>query len=268
MCSISRKPLLCNIPFSVQNWSRKGIIKKDTRTEFSSAFSSSQNHVFKLPFFKFSPGSPNAHTTEETEKFLNCIFTLFLSLSIGVLTVSSPLMATAQVSSKPSGGDSIMASRRALFDPVSEKERELSQIFESRVAKAVEDLEKGREAQANGEFEKALSLFSQVVDQNGDLALASYARVGRAVTLYEVGDRSQAILEMEDMSIALKGYPEIHAALAAAFYSDKHALAPAEKQFTLATLLDKRYTDVNWVAENKHWPPSLLQSLQKFLSLQ
>lgn len=47
----------------------------------------------------------------------------------------------------------------------------------------------------------------QITQNNGDLALAEYARVGRAVNLYEVGDRAEAILEMEDMSLILKGYP-------------------------------------------------------------
>ncbi|KAL6223161.1 hypothetical protein ACLB2K_006551 [Fragaria x ananassa] len=35
------------------------------------------------------------------------------------------------------------------------------------------------------------------------------ARVGRALTLYEVGNRNDAITEMEDVSMSLKGYPEV-----------------------------------------------------------
>lgn len=33
--------------------------------------------------------------------------------------------------------------------------------------------------------------------------------MGRALALYEVGDREEAIAEMEDVSISLKGYPGI-----------------------------------------------------------
>lgn len=40
-----------------------------------------------------------------------------------------------------------------------------------------------------------------------DFALSDYARVGRALALYEVGDKDEAIAEMEDVSISLKGYP-------------------------------------------------------------
>ncbi|CAK9142675.1 unnamed protein product [Ilex paraguariensis] len=115
------------------------------------------------------------------------------------------------------------------------------------------------------------SFWIAVVVNYKDLALTEYARVGRAIALYEVGDRGQAIAEMEDVSISLKGYPgggsEVHAALAAALYVDKHALLLAENQFTIATLLDPHYTDLSYVRETKHWPPSLVSSLEHFITL-
>ncbi|KAK3017560.1 hypothetical protein RJ639_006774 [Escallonia herrerae] len=107
----------------------------------------------------------------------------------------------------------------------------------------------------------------KVVNNYKELALSDYARVGRALTLYEVGDKDEAIAEMEDVSISLKGYPEVHAALAAALYADKHAPLLAENQFTIATLLDPHYTDLSYVRETKHWPPSLVSSLQNFITL-
>ncbi|KAB5556416.1 hypothetical protein DKX38_007325 [Salix brachista] len=63
-----------------------------------------------------------------------------------------------------------------------------------------------------------------MVENYKDFAFSDYGRVGRALSLYEIGNREEAIAEMEDVSISLKGYPEIHAALAAALYADKHAL--------------------------------------------
>lgn len=129
------------------------------------------------------------------------------------------------------------------------------------------------------------------------MAFSEYARVGRALALYEVGDREEAIAEMEDVSISLKGYPgifieflhsmimlqkenfhfylilhfftqaEIHAALAAALYADKHATLLAENQFAIATLLDPHFTDLSYVRDTKHWPPSLISSLQHFITL-
>ncbi|XP_057415565.1 uncharacterized protein LOC130710360 [Lotus japonicus] len=153
------------------------------------------------------------------------------------------------------------------YDPVTAPERDASALISQRVAKGVELLEKGRELQAQGDFNGALDYFSQVIDSYKDLAFSEYARVGRALVLYEVGDREQAIAEMEDVSISLKGYPEVHAALAAALYSDKHAPLLAENQFTIATLLDPHFTDLSYVRNTKHWPPSLVSSLQHFITL-
>ncbi|KAL2628778.1 hypothetical protein R1flu_013464 [Riccia fluitans] len=143
-----------------------------------------------------------------------------------------------------------------------------NEAFRARISLAIDLLEKGQNAQAQGDYGKALRLYEEVKQTAGDLALAEYARVGHAVTAYEVGDRNEAITEMEDVSIALRGYPEIHAALAAALYVDKHAPLPAEKQFNIATLLDPRYTNLKWVEENRHWPPSLINSLKRFITLQ
>lgn len=154
-----------------------------------------------------------------------------------------------------------------MYDPVSTSEREASALVSERVSQAVELLEKGRELQAQGDFSAALHYFSKVIESYKDLAFSEYARVGRALALYEVGDREQAIAEMEDVSISLKGYPEIHAALAAALYEDKHAALLAENQFAIATLLDPHFTDLSYVRDTKHWPPSLISSLQHFITL-
>ncbi|XP_038901434.1 uncharacterized protein LOC120088306 isoform X2 [Benincasa hispida] len=131
------------------------------------------------------------------------------------------------------------------FDPVSRSEREASAAISRRVSEAVELLDKGRELQALGDFNQALLYFTKVIDKYKDFAFSDYARVGRALALYEIGDREEAIAEMEDVSISLKGYPEVHAALAAALYVDKHAALLAENQFTIATLLDPHYVDIS-----------------------
>lgn len=47
----------------------------------------------------------------------------------------------------------------------------------------------------------------QVIEKYKDFAFSDYARVGRALALYEVGDKEEAIAELEDVSISLKGYP-------------------------------------------------------------
>ncbi|KAM7513836.1 hypothetical protein LguiA_003419 [Lonicera macranthoides] len=176
-----------------------------------------------------------------------------------LLLFSLPISITIQL-----GSGSALA---AGFDLVSPAERDASMEVSRRVDEAVELLERGRELQAKGDYHQALDCFAQVVKDYKDFALSDYARVGRALALYEVGDKDEAIAEMEDVSISLKGYPEVHAALAAALYADKHAPLLAEIQFTIATLLDPHYTDLTYVRETKHWPPSLVSSLQNFITL-
>lgn len=90
---------------------------------------------------------------------------------------------------------------------VTEAERAASAAVSRRVGEAVGLLEHGRALQAQGDFAAALASFTRVVAEYKDLALSEYARVGRALVLYEIGDRDQSIAEMEDVSIALKGYP-------------------------------------------------------------
>ncbi|KAJ9536906.1 hypothetical protein OSB04_029639, partial [Centaurea solstitialis] len=159
-----------------------------------------------------------------------------------LLLLSLPISLTA-VELSSSSSSAVAAS---IFDPITESEKAASSEVARRVAEAVELLEKGREFQAKGDYVKALQYFTQVVREYKDFALSEYARVGRALALYEVGDKNEAISEMEDVSISLKGSPEVHAALAAALYSDKHASVLAENQFAIATLLDPNYTDLGY----------------------
>ncbi|PWA34667.1 Tetratricopeptide-like helical [Artemisia annua] len=175
-----------------------------------------------------------------------------------VLLLSVPLISLASTS---------CCWGASVFDPLTEAERAASNEVTRRVEEAVDLLEKGRDFQAKGDYVQALQCFTQVVTEYKDFALSEYARVGRALTLYEVGDKNQAIAEMEDVSISLKGSPEVHAALAAALYSDKHAPLLAENQFTIATLLDPKYSDLGYVKDTKHWPPSLVRSLEDFITL-
>ncbi|KAG5245066.1 hypothetical protein OIU76_002759 [Salix suchowensis] len=217
-----------------------------------------------LPSPPPSPPTPNQNTT--TRRLL--LFSLPL-LTTATTTNLLPLSTTgAQI---PSVNSSIqLNSCWALaesYDPVSQAEKEASTAISKRVSEAVELLEKGREFQAQGDFSEALLYFTLMVENYKDFAFSDYGRVGRALSLYEIGNREEAIAEMEDVSISLKGYPEIHAALAAALYADKHALLLAENQFSIATLLDPHYTDLSYVKETKHWPPSLVSSLQQFITL-
>ncbi|CAD6268105.1 unnamed protein product [Miscanthus lutarioriparius] len=162
------------------------------------------------------------------------------------LLVSSALLLAASSSASTAAGAQAAGEEGGLAGysgpppVVTEAERAASAAVSRRVGEAVGLLELGRELQARGEFPEALASFTRVVREYADLALSEYARVGRAL---------------------------IHAALAAALYADKHAALLAENQFAIATLLDPHYTDLAYVRETKHWPPSLVASLHDFITL-
>ncbi|EEF35753.1 uncharacterized protein LOC8263080 [Ricinus communis] len=207
-----------------------------------------------------SPSTPNPRNSNSTRRF----FLFSLPLCATCATTTTTLVLTQ---SSPTVKVEPFLALAESYDPVSQAEKDASANKSQRVSEAIGLLEKGRELQAQGDFSAALPYFTLVVENYKDFAFSEYARVGRALALYEVGDKQEAIAEMEDVSISLKGYPEVHAALAAALYVDKHAPLLAENQFTIATLLDPHYTDISYVKETKHWPPSLVSSLKRFITL-
>jgi hypothetical protein len=87
--------------------------------------------------------------------------------------------------------------------------------------------------------------------------------------LYQLGDASHALIALEEQELAMRGYPEAHAALAAVLYVERPAQRlRAEQQFDIATSFDARYADAAWVSGTRHWPPTLTDALGRFLALQ
>ena len=115
---------------------------------------------------------------------------------------------------------------------------------------------------------QALGNYTLIVKQFPDLAISNYARIGRALMLYQTGNPSEAILELQDLESSLRGYAEVHAAIASIIYTERPSeISYAEQQFDLASEFDSRYLDVEWVRREKHWPPAMLKALQKFATL-
>ena len=52
---------------------------------------------------------------------------------------------------------------------------------------------------------QALQRYTTITREHSDLALAERARVKRALMLYETGSVGQALLELEDEEVALRG---------------------------------------------------------------
>jgi len=97
-------------------------------------------------------------------------------------------------------------------------------------------------------------------------AIAEYARLGRAITRYEVGNKGQAVIELEYEVLSNVGIPEAHAALASAWWASGKATL-AENQWEIAMEFDKRFSDIAWVRIRYHWGPQLTSALESFLNL-
>jgi hypothetical protein len=116
---------------------------------------------------------------------------------------------------------------------------------------------------------QALQHYTEITTRFPSLAITERARIKRALLRYEAGQVQQAIAELEDEEVALRGYAEVHAALAAILYTDRpEQRQRAEDQWELANEFDHRYGDLQWVRTEKSWGPRLLGALQHFLALE
>lgn len=122
------------------------------------------------------------------------------------------------------------------------------------------------EAGDTGDWETALRCYDEIIKTYPDFALAERARVSKSLVLFQLDRKDEAVLQMEDEEVALRGAPEVHAALAAMTY-DAGRVSQAEQQWDIATEFDTRYKDPEWVSTEKKWPPKMILALKKFLSL-
>ena len=136
---------------------------------------------------------------------------------------------------------------------------------------------------------QALEAYQTIVSDFSDLALSQRAHVGRALMLFQLGQRAEALSELKSVEVRLRGNPEVrsssccltgtpdrvlccamqlHAALAAMLYSQQPpALSRAEEQFEVASEFDRRFADPRWAQQERHWPPAVVAALQHFLDL-
>ena len=139
------------------------------------------------------------------------------------------------------------------------------------IADAVALLAAAREAEDRGEYGSALATYTDVSERHRDLALAHRARLARALLLFQIGDREQALLELEDELVEVgAGNAPVHAALAVVLHAQRTGplqLARAEDQWDAATRLSPRFEDKDWVAEHARWPPAMMAALGKWLAL-
>lgn len=158
-------------------------------------------------------------------------------------------------------------------------------------------LNRGATYEALGEWEKAIADYNQVLARypedaaafnnrgnakggQGDWqgAIADYTRaselnsnfvlpqVNRALALYQSGDTDHSIQTLKGLARKYPRFADARAALTAALW-DQGQQGEAESNWVGANGLDRRYRDVEWVAQVRRWPPKLVDALERFLNL-
>lgn len=94
----------------------------------------------------------------------------------------------------------------------------------------------------------------------------AFARANYVLALYETGKIDEAIREMRNILRKYPNFADVRAAITAAYWQ-KGKQGEAESNWVSAVGLDARYKDIDWVANVRRWPPSMVTALDKFLTL-
>lgn len=92
------------------------------------------------------------------------------------------------------------------------------------------------------------------------------ARGNASLVQYQIGDRAEAIHNMRNLVRKYPMYSDMRAALAAALWVEGQQ-GEAESNWVAAVGLDNRYQDLDWIENIRRWPPSMIESLSRFLNL-
>jgi tetratricopeptide (TPR) repeat protein len=114
-----------------------------------------------------------------------------------------------------------------------------------------------------GDWEKAKTYFYRATEITPGFA---FARANYALSLYQLGDTSEAIRQMKNIVRKYRDFPDVRAALTAALWQDGQK-GEAESNWIAAVGLDSRYRDLDWVKNNRRWPPLMVAALDRFLHL-
>ncbi|MEW5302820.1 MAG: hypothetical protein WDW38_004068 [Sanguina aurantia] len=114
-----------------------------------------------------------------------------------------------------------------------------------------------------------METYTAIIKEYPDFALTEYARIGRALLLYQLGSTSDAILELQDEEVAMQGRAEVHAAMAALLYTERPLQAlRAEEEWDFACMFDKRFSNPTYLREQRHWPEKMVAAMMRFQKLQ
>ena len=112
-------------------------------------------------------------------------------------------------------------------------------------------------------WQDALKDYLKAVELEPEFALA---RANAALMTYQVGDRQSALQQMRNLVRKYPMFPDMRAALTAVLWVEGKQ-GDAESNWVAAVGIDNRYQDLDWVANNRRWPPAMVEALNKFLTL-
>lgn len=115
-----------------------------------------------------------------------------------------------------------------------------------------------------GQWEAAIADYQKAAELAPDFAMA---RANYALALYQSGQTDQAMREMRNLVRKYPRFADMRAALTAALWVQGNR-GEAESNWVAALGLDSRYKNLDWVANTRRWPDSMVKALEKFLKLQ
>lgn len=123
---------------------------------------------------------------------------------------------------------------------------------------------RGNAQAGKGNWYGAIADYSQATILDPKLA---FAKANYALALYETGEHDLSIKTMRQIVQRYPRFADVRAALTAALWLEGKS-GEAESNWFAVEGLDRRYKDIEWVTNIRRWPPSLVEGLKSFLTLQ
>ena len=122
---------------------------------------------------------------------------------------------------------------------------------------------RGNAKAGQSKWQDALNDYQQAANLAPTFPLA---RGNASLVQYQIGDHLEAIRNMRNLVRKYPMYSDMRAALAAALWVEGQQ-GEAESNWVAAVGLDNRYQDLDWIENIRRWPPSMVQALTRFLTL-
>ncbi|MEC4985398.1 MAG: tetratricopeptide repeat protein [Oscillatoria sp. PMC 1068.18] len=112
-------------------------------------------------------------------------------------------------------------------------------------------------------WEEAIVDYQKAADLDPNFA---FARANYALALYQTGKLKEAEQTIRNLVRKYPMFPDMRAALTAILW-EQGQQGEAESNWVAAVGIDNRYQDLNWVKNNRRWPPLMVTALEKFLKI-